>query len=77
MADMGESPGPGKYAATNLNVNTLRAPAYTMSSKLCPINDTKTPGSGAYSPEKVRCHPQFPSFSFGSRFSESTCVFIT
>ncbi|XP_048768437.2 outer dense fiber protein 3-like [Ostrea edulis] len=76
LVDMGESPGPGKYAATNPNVNTSMAPVYTMRSKCHPPGDSDKPGPGAYSPEKVRYRPQAPKFSFGSRYSESTCVFI-
>ncbi|XP_056015702.1 outer dense fiber protein 3-like [Ostrea edulis] len=76
--DMGKVslPGPGKYAAINPNVNTTMAPVYTMRSKCHPPGDSNKPGPGAYSPEKVRYRPQAPKFSFGSRYSESTCVFI-
>jgi hypothetical protein len=48
------NPGPGKYESSNLNAMKEKAPSYSLSNRtVLPSDDTKKPGPGAHSPEKV------------------------
>jgi len=47
-------PGPGKYDSANCDVVKKKAPSYSLSVRTqLPSDDTKKPGPGAHSPEKV------------------------
>ncbi len=49
------NPGPGKYDSGNMNTVRKKAPSYSLSNRTTlPSDDTKKPGPGAHSPEKVR-----------------------
>jgi len=49
------NPGPGKYDQSNMNMVRNKAPSYSLSTRTTlPSDDTKKPGPGAHSPEKVR-----------------------
>lgn len=48
------NPGPGKYDAGNMDSMKQKAPAFSLSTRTqLPSDDTKKPGPGAYSSEKV------------------------
>lgn len=48
------NPGPGKYDAANMDAMKAKAPAFSLSTRTqLPSDDTKKPGPGAYSAEKV------------------------
>lgn len=47
-------PGPGKYESPSMNMFRKKAPSYSLSVRTqLPSDDTKKPGPGAHSPEKV------------------------
>ncbi|NXD16936.1 ODF3A protein, partial [Nothocercus nigrocapillus] len=53
-ADLCKTPGPCNYRVVDANVYKRRAPQYSMLARnLLPGDNTRKPGPGAYSPEKV------------------------
>jgi len=68
------NPGPGKYEAGNLNAMKEKAPAYSLSIRtILPSDDTKKPGPGAHSPEKINMSPA-PAHTFGIKHSQYTAA---
>ncbi|OXA52917.1 outer dense fiber protein 3 isoform X1 [Folsomia candida] len=66
------NPGPGKYESGSLNAMKEKAPAYSLSIRTqLPSDDTKKPGPGAHSPEKVNMSPA-PAHTFGIKHSPYT-----
>uniref|UniRef100_A0A8B9S4V8 Outer dense fiber of sperm tails 3B n=1 Tax=Apteryx owenii TaxID=8824 RepID=A0A8B9S4V8_APTOW len=67
-ADLCKTPGPCNYRVVAADVYKRRAPRYSMLARnLPPPDDTRKPGPGAYSPEKVR-GPR--GITFGVRHSD-------
>jgi hypothetical protein len=63
------NPGPGKYDSGNLNHVKSKAPSYSLSVRTqMPSDDTKKPGPGNYSPEKVNLN-HAPAHTFGIKHS--------
>uniref|UniRef100_A0A8B9PA01 Outer dense fiber of sperm tails 3B n=1 Tax=Apteryx owenii TaxID=8824 RepID=A0A8B9PA01_APTOW len=68
-ADLCKTPGPCNYRVVAADVYKRRAPRYSMLARnLPPPDDTRKPGPGAYSPEKVRGAPR--GITFGVRHSD-------
>lgn len=66
------NPGPGKYESGNMNMVRSKAPSYSLSIRTqLPSDDTKKPGPGAHSPEKVNMSPG-PALTFGIKHSPYT-----
>nr|AGI41309.1 outer dense fiber protein 3 [Cerebratulus lacteus] len=76
--DLQKTPGPGSYQVTDPNIYKSRAPYYTLSGRdTTPRDNTKKPGPGAHSPEKVCITIKTaPAYSFGIRHSEYTAPLI-
>ncbi|ODM95133.1 Outer dense fiber protein 3 [Orchesella cincta] len=63
------NPGPGKYEAGSMDAMKQKAPAFSLSTRTqLPSDDTKKPGPGAYSAEKVNLNLA-PAHSFGIKHS--------
>jgi hypothetical protein len=68
------NPGPGKYDSGNMNLLKKKAPSYSLSVRTqLPSDDTKKPGPGAHSPEKVVTHVA-PAHTFGIKHSLYTAT---
>ena len=76
--DLQKTPGPGTYRVSDPNTVKNKLPAYSMTGRnTMPGDNTKKPGPGAYSPERVYINKKIaPKFSFGIRWSEYTAPMI-
>jgi len=75
--DLAKTPGPGKYTSSVEGVKE-RKPAYSLQGRTyVPADNTKKPGPGTHSPEKVAVHKKHaPAFSMGVRHSDYTTPLI-
>lgn len=69
--DLAKTPGPGKYSISAEPVKS-KAPAYTLQGRTyVPADNTKKPGPGAHSPEKVLVNKgKAPQYTMGSKHSD-------
>jgi len=69
--DLAKTPGPGKYNVTSEPVKS-RPPAYSLQGRTyVPADNTKKPGPGSHSPEKVNFNKHLsPSYSMGVKHSD-------
>ena len=70
--DLARTPGPAKYNVTSPNLYRNKQPLYSMLGRnVMPGDNTRKPGPGAHSPEKVYVNkPRAPVVSMGIRHSE-------
>jgi len=70
--DLARTPGPAKYNTTGPNIYRNKQPLYSMLGRnMMPGDNTRKPGPGAHSPEKVYINKRkAPTFSMGIRHSE-------
>ncbi|XP_061591021.1 ciliary microtubule associated protein 1A-like isoform X2 [Cololabis saira] len=70
--DRQKTPGPAVYGAVDPYISRQKPPQYSMTGRyFAPLDSTKTPGPGAYYPERVSfTSPTAPSFTFGLRHSQ-------
>nr|XP_039270797.1 outer dense fiber protein 3-like [Styela clava] len=70
--DLARTPGPAKYDVTSPNVSRTKQPLYSMLGRNeMPGDNTRKPGPGAHSPEKVYINKtRAPACSIGIRHSE-------
>lgn len=70
--DLAKTPGPAKYDVVSPNANRTKQPLYSMLGRNeMPGDNTRKPGPGAHSPEKVYVNKKrMPAFSMGIRHSE-------
>jgi len=75
--DLKKTPGPGTYNSIDPSVYRYRQHVYSMTGRnLQPGDQTKKPGPGAHSPEKVTINRnQAAKFSFGIRHSDYVAPF--
>ncbi|XP_033750391.1 outer dense fiber protein 3-like [Pecten maximus] len=79
LEDLAKAPGPGQYNGTHPDSYMVKAPLYSMRSRsYMPGDNTKKPGPGQHSPERVSINKQAPpQHSLGIRHSEFICPLIT
>lgn len=70
--DLARTPGPAKYDRVAPDVTRNKKPLYSMLGRnMMPGDNTRKPGPGAHSPEKVYANkPRAPVVSMGIRHSE-------
>jgi len=75
--DLAKTPGPGKYNASAEPIKT-KPPAYSLQGRTyVPADNTKKPGPGTHSPERVTVHKgKAPSYSMGVKHSDYTTPLI-
>nr|XP_009858590.1 outer dense fiber protein 3-like [Ciona intestinalis] len=76
--DLARTPGPAKYNVTTPNAYRNKQPLYSMLGRnIMPGDNTRKPGPGAHSPEKVYINKRkAPVVSMGIRHSEFVCPLI-
>ena len=76
--DTRKTPGPGRYGhSKDKSYRKLTSPSYSMTANHhLPSDQSRKPGPGAHSPEKVNLSKKSPGYSMGRRWSDSVAPFV-